>query len=94
MANPNKGFPFSNPDRRRGDPSPNKYRMKIEISSFSRNLDIESFLDWVYEVEKFFDTTYVPEKNMSSSQQTSLKEERLHGETSCKSQGGTKANYL
>ena len=62
MANPNKGFPFSNPDRRRGDPSPNKYRMKIEISSFSGNLDIESFLDWVYEVEKFFDTTYVSEK--------------------------------
>ena len=34
--------------------------MKIEISSFSGNLDIERFLDWVYEVEKFFD--YVPEK--------------------------------
>ena len=26
-------------------PSPNEYRMKIEISSFSENLDIESFLD-------------------------------------------------
>jgi len=47
--NPNKGgkFPFPDHDRRRGDLSPNEYRMKIEISSFSRNLDIESFLDWV-----------------------------------------------
>jgi len=34
--------------------------MKVEISSFSENLDIESFLDWIYEVDKFFDVTYVP----------------------------------
>jgi len=36
--------------------------MKIEISSFSENLDIESFLDWVYKVEKFFDMTYIYEE--------------------------------
>ena len=36
--------------------------MKIKISSFSWNLDIEFFLDWVYKVEKFFDMTYVPEE--------------------------------
>ena len=36
---------------------PNEYMMKIEISSFSENLDIESFLDWVYEVELFSDMT-------------------------------------
>ena len=33
--------------------------MKIDIPSFSRNLDIESFLDWIYEADKFFDMAYV-----------------------------------
>ena len=36
--------------------------MEIEIPSFSENLDIESFLYWVYEIEKFFDMAYVPEE--------------------------------
>jgi len=54
-SNPNRGekFPFSNPDRNRVDPSPNEYKMKIEIPSFRVNLDIEFFLDLVYEVKKF-----------------------------------------
>jgi len=34
--------------------------MKVEIPSFSRNLNIESFLDWIYKVDKFFDMTYAP----------------------------------
>ena len=37
--------------------------MKVESFSFSGNLDIESFLDWIYEVEKFFNMTYVPTEN-------------------------------
>jgi len=66
IASPNRkgGFPFPDHDRRRGDSSPNEYRMKIEILSFSGNLDIESFLDGVYEVEKFFDIAYVLEKHV------------------------------
>ena len=34
--------------------------MNVDIPSFSKNLDIESFLDWIYEVDKFFDMAYVP----------------------------------
>jgi len=29
--------------------------MKVDILSFSENLDTESFLDWIYKVDKFFD---------------------------------------
>ena len=31
--------------------------MKVDIPFFSENLDIESFLDWIYKVGKFFDMT-------------------------------------
>ena len=66
MVNPNpnrgEGFSFSNHDRRREYPIPNGYRVKIVILSFSGNLGIESFLDWIYEVEKFFDMAYVLEE--------------------------------
>ena len=33
--------------------------MKVDIPSFSENLDIKSFLDWIYEVDKFFDMAYI-----------------------------------
>ena len=67
--NPNMRGRFSNPNRKSiflylnhvregGYPSPNKYSMKVEISFFSGNLDIESFLDWIYEEDKFFSMTY------------------------------------
>ena len=61
MSNPNRGsrFPYPSNGRERGQPNPNGYRIKVEILSFSENLDIESFLDWIYEVEKFFHMAYV-----------------------------------
>ena len=34
--------------------------MKVDILSFSGKFDIKSFLDWIYEVDKFFDMAYVP----------------------------------
>jgi len=78
MANPNPnrgaGFSFSNLDRRRGDPTPNEYRMKIEIPSFSENLEIESFLNWIYEVAKFFDIAYVPKEKHVKFMTYKLKE--------------------
>ena len=61
IVNRGGGFSFSNNDRRRDYPSPREYRMKVKISSFSGNLDIKS-LDWVYEIEKFFDMAYVPQE--------------------------------
>ena len=33
--------------------------MKVGIPPFSDNIDIESFLDWIYEVDKFFDIAYI-----------------------------------
>lgn len=36
--------------------------MKMEIPSFGGNLNIEFFLDWLYEVDKFFDMVYVREE--------------------------------
>jgi len=62
--NSNRGakFPYPNHSREGGYPSLNEYQMKLEIPSFIENLDMEFFLEWVYEVEKFFDMTYVFEE--------------------------------
>jgi len=98
IANPNPNrrgeFPFPNPDRGRGEPSSNKCQIKINIPSFNRNLDIKSFLDWVYVFKNFFNMAYVPEENISSSRCTSSKEEQTYSETNCKLQGDAKADYL
>ena len=61
FPNYNKGarFLYPNYDRERGFPSFIEYKMKVEILSFSENLKIESFLDWIYEIDKLFDMTYV-----------------------------------
>jgi len=50
-------IPYPNHGREGGYPNPQEYRMKVDIPSFSRNLDIESFQ--IYEVNKFFNIAYV-----------------------------------
>jgi len=45
--------------------NPHKYKMKVNIPSFSGNLDIEFFLDWIYDVYKFFDMVIFPWRNKS-----------------------------
>ena len=72
----------------------NEYRMKIEIPSFSENLDIESFLDWVYEVEKFFDMAYIPKEKHVKFVAYNSREEELHGGIGYKSHRGAKASHL
>jgi len=64
--------------------------MKIEIPSFSGNLDIKSFLDWVYEVEKFFDMAYILEDKHVKFVANKLKEGATAWWTNYKSQGGTR----
>ena len=47
--------------------------MKLEIPTFSGSLDIESFIDWVYEADQFFDMAYVPEETLLESMSNCVK---------------------
>ena len=45
--------------RDRGD-----FRLKVNIPSFSGSLNIDELLDWVAQVDKFFDYMEVPEEKI------------------------------
>jgi len=96
LANPNpnmRGGFSPNHGREREHSSPNEYRIKIEMSSFSGNLDIESFLDWVNEVEKFFDMTYTTKEKYVKFVAYKLKGGAPHGGTNYKSQRDAKVSH-
>ena len=43
------------PCARNGNQQGESYKMRVDLPFFSGVADIEQFLDWIYEVERFFD---------------------------------------
>ena len=56
---------FSTDSRNLHNEDRQDYRMKIDLQNFSGNLKIEDFLDWLAEVERFFDYTKIPEEKQA-----------------------------
>ncbi|KAG6382363.1 hypothetical protein SASPL_157967 [Salvia splendens] len=62
-------------ERPRKQRTPPGFRLKIDILTFDGTLNIEGFLDWVAEVDRFFEHTDVQEKKRASMVACRLKGE-------------------
>lgn len=60
--------------RRAPDNNNNNFRIKLDLPCFNGHLYAESFLDWMLEVENFFDYMQIPE-----AQQVNLVAYKLQG---------------
>ena len=65
--------------------------MKVDIPSFSGNLDIESFLDWIYEVDKFFDMASHGETSQICGVQAQGRSSRMVGSIASLTKASRKA---
>ena len=52
----------TNSGDRHGDEEIRDFRMKLDLPCFNGSLKIEEFLDWLAEVETFFEYTKIPEE--------------------------------
>ena len=40
----------------------NEYKLKVDIPTCSGDLDIEGFLDWIMEIDRFFEYMEIPDE--------------------------------